>query len=153
ARHCRRTGKVAPYAVAAFARSKSLAVARQISGDVAQQPGRCDENHDPDGDENTPDEVRVLHRIAALVLSANAATTWRVPTTRHEAGGAQAAGSVNGTKHDDKRFYPETTRGEPSEAAMLLMCLPFVIYSASMQMFLDSFGRAAPRVRDVAVED
>jgi hypothetical protein len=27
---------------------------------------------------------------------------------------------------------------------MLLMCLPFVIYSASMQMFLDSLS-AAPR--------
>ena len=66
---------------------------------------------------------------------------------------AQAAGSAKGTKHDDKRFYPETTRGEPSEAAMLLMCLPFVIYSASMQMFLDSFAHAAPRVRDVSVED
>ena len=50
-------------------------------------------------------------------------------------------------------FNPETTRGEPSEADMLLMCLPFVIYSASMQMFLDSFGHAAPRERDAAVED
>jgi hypothetical protein len=25
---------------------------------------------------------------------------------------------------------------------MLLMCLPFVIYSASMQMFIDSLGSA-----------
>jgi hypothetical protein len=31
---------------------------------------------------------------------------------------------------------------------MLLMCLPFVIYSASMQMFLDSLsGPAAPLAR------
>ena len=27
---------------------------------------------------------------------------------------------------------------------MLLMCLPLVIFSASMQMFLDSFGSPAP---------
>jgi len=27
---------------------------------------------------------------------------------------------------------------------MLLMCLPFVIYSASMQMFLDSLASAVP---------
>jgi hypothetical protein len=35
---------------------------------------------------------------------------------------------------------------------MLLMCLPFVIYTAGMQMFLDSLGgAAAPRY--VRVED
>lgn len=28
---------------------------------------------------------------------------------------------------------------------MLLMCLPLVIYSASMQMFLDSLANPAPR--------
>ena len=27
---------------------------------------------------------------------------------------------------------------------MLLLCLPFVIYSASMQMFLDSLANPAP---------
>ena len=31
---------------------------------------------------------------------------------------------------------------------MLLMCLPFVIYSASMQMFLDSLSPAPSRERD-----
>jgi hypothetical protein len=31
---------------------------------------------------------------------------------------------------------------------MLLMCLPFVIYSASMQMFLDSLTPAPVRVRE-----
>jgi hypothetical protein len=36
---------------------------------------------------------------------------------------------------------------------MLFMCLPFVIYSASMQMFLDSFGHVAPRERAVRAED
>ena len=36
---------------------------------------------------------------------------------------------------------------------MLLMCLPFVIYSASMQMFFDSLGHVAPRKRDVRIED
>jgi hypothetical protein len=28
---------------------------------------------------------------------------------------------------------------------MLFMCLPFVIYTASMQMFLDSFGTTPAR--------
>lgn len=31
---------------------------------------------------------------------------------------------------------------------MLLMCLPFVIYGASMQMFLDSLSPALSRERD-----
>src|SRR5262249_9756102 len=35
--------------------------------------------------------------------------------------------------------------GKPLEAAMLLMCLPFVIYTASMQMFLDSLNLAPGR--------
>jgi hypothetical protein len=35
---------------------------------------------------------------------------------------------------------------------MLLMCLPFVIYSAGMQMFLDSLS-AAPRASDRRGED
>jgi hypothetical protein len=42
-----------------------------------------------------------------------------------------------GTDSLAKRFHIERPRGEPSEAVMLLMCLPFVIYSASMQMFID----------------
>ena len=33
---------------------------------------------------------------------------------------------------------------------MLLMCLPFVIYTASMQMFLDSLGTADPARRPIA---
>jgi hypothetical protein len=37
---------------------------------------------------------------------------------------------------------------------MLLMCLPFVIYSASMQMFLDSLsGPTAPRKSEARAED
>jgi hypothetical protein len=37
---------------------------------------------------------------------------------------------------------------------MLLMCLPFVIYSASMQMFLDSLSSPAVlRERDVPADD
>jgi hypothetical protein len=35
---------------------------------------------------------------------------------------------------------------------MLLICLPFVIYTASMQMFLDSLASPAP-VRIRAAED
>src|SRR5437899_1618990 len=45
-------------------------------------------------------------------------------------------------------FSLDSTRGEPSEADMLLMCLPFVIYSASMQMFLDSLSPAPSREYD-----
>lgn len=33
---------------------------------------------------------------------------------------------------------------------MLFMCLPFVIYSASMQMFFDSLGNAAPARKPTA---
>ena len=38
---------------------------------------------------------------------------------------------------------------------MLLMCLPFVIYTAGMQMFLHSWGggAAVPRKIDVRVDD
>ena len=36
---------------------------------------------------------------------------------------------------------------------MLLMCLPFVIYSASMQMFLDGLSPAPSRERDASTED
>ena len=36
---------------------------------------------------------------------------------------------------------------------MLLMCLPFVIYSASMQMFLDSLSLAPSRERDARAND
>jgi hypothetical protein len=36
---------------------------------------------------------------------------------------------------------------------MLLMCLPFVIYSASMQMFLDSLGNAAPARKSIPQRD
>lgn len=43
---------------------------------------------------------------------------------------------------------------------MLLMCLPFVIYSAGMQMFFDSLNMAAvphmaavPRANDASAED
>ena len=36
---------------------------------------------------------------------------------------------------------------------MLLMCLPFVIYSASMQMFLDRLSPAAARVADADDEE
>jgi hypothetical protein len=36
---------------------------------------------------------------------------------------------------------------------MLLMCLPFVIYSASMQMFLDSFGTPTPARKPIARTD
>jgi len=36
---------------------------------------------------------------------------------------------------------------------MLLMCLPFVIFSASMQMFLDSVASPAPvRLHDTKTE-
>ena len=35
---------------------------------------------------------------------------------------------------------------------MLLMCLPFVIYSVSMQMFLDSLS-GAPRASDSRADD
>ena len=44
-------------------------------------------------------------------------------------------------------------RGEPSEADMLLMCLSFVIYSASMQMFLDSLSPAPSREHDARAND
>jgi hypothetical protein len=36
---------------------------------------------------------------------------------------------------------------------MLLMCLPFVIYSASMQMFLDSLNPAPSRARPARPDD
>jgi hypothetical protein len=36
---------------------------------------------------------------------------------------------------------------------MLLMCLPFVIYSASMQMFLDSLNPGHVRIRDARRDD
>jgi hypothetical protein len=36
---------------------------------------------------------------------------------------------------------------------MLLMCLPFVIYSASMQMFLDSLSPTASRARPTRAAD
>jgi hypothetical protein len=36
---------------------------------------------------------------------------------------------------------------------MLLMCLPFVIYSASMQMFLDGLTSAPARRDDARAED
>ena len=36
---------------------------------------------------------------------------------------------------------------------MLLMCLPVVIYSASIQMFLDSLSSAPSRGRDASTED
>jgi hypothetical protein len=37
---------------------------------------------------------------------------------------------------------------------MLLMCLPFVIYSASMQMFLDSLASPVPvRQHDRSAKD
>jgi hypothetical protein len=36
---------------------------------------------------------------------------------------------------------------------MLLICLPFVIYSASMQMFLDSLGAPVPVRRPNARPD
>jgi hypothetical protein len=36
---------------------------------------------------------------------------------------------------------------------MLLMCLPFVIYSASMQMFLDSWNPAPARAHAVRSAD
>jgi hypothetical protein len=59
-----------------------------------------------------------------------------------------------GTKGARKRFHSDSTRGDPSEADMLLMCLPFVIYSASMQMFLDSLSSPAVlRERDVPADD
>jgi len=58
-----------------------------------------------------------------------------------------------GTKGARKRFHSDSTRGEPSEADMLLICLPFVIYSASMQMFLDNLSPASARERDASMED
>jgi hypothetical protein len=49
--------------------------------------------------------------------------------------------------------FLSTSRGT-SEVDMLLMCLPFVIYSASMQMFLDSLsGPTAPRKSEARAED
>ena len=40
------------------------------------------------------------------------------------------------------------------EAAMLLMCLPFVIYTASMQMFIDSLaGPATLRIPNARTDD
>lgn len=36
---------------------------------------------------------------------------------------------------------------------MVLMCLPFVIYSASMQMFLDSLSATRSRGRDPRAGD
>jgi hypothetical protein len=36
---------------------------------------------------------------------------------------------------------------------MLLMCLPFVIYSATMQMFLDRLSPAPVRVRRARDDD
>jgi hypothetical protein len=49
-----------------------------------------------------------------------------------------------GTKTDPKRLIVVRISRGTSEAAMLLMYLPLVIYSASMQMFLD--GLQSPRV-------
>jgi hypothetical protein len=50
-------------------------------------------------------------------------------------------------------FFTTRLRGEPSEADMLLMCLPFVIYSASMQMFFDSLSAAPSRGHDACAGD
>jgi hypothetical protein len=36
---------------------------------------------------------------------------------------------------------------------MLLMCLPLVLYSASMQMFLDSLSSAPVRAHDARADD
>ena len=36
---------------------------------------------------------------------------------------------------------------------MLLMCLPFVIYSATMQMFLDGLSPAPSRRREERADD
>ena len=36
---------------------------------------------------------------------------------------------------------------------MLLMCLPFVIYSASMQMFFDSLSVAPSRAHQARIDD
>ena len=49
-----------------------------------------------------------------------------------------------GNQKHVQTFIYRDTRGGPSEADMLLMCLPFVIYTASMQMLLDSLGTPAP---------
>ena len=53
----------------------------------------------------------------------------------------------SGTKNHVKRFIIDF-EGEPLEADMLLMCLPFVIYTATMQMFFDNLSPAPTRVRD-----
>lgn len=54
------------------------------------------------------------------------------------------AGAARRNKRRVQTFSSWLTRGEPSEAEMLLMYLPFVIYSASMQMFLDSLPVPVP---------
>ena len=80
----------------------------------------------------------------------NATATWHVPAGLELIVGMRTAISRGMAK--EPKTTPSvclsTLRGEPSEADMLLMCLPFVIYSASMQMFLDTLTPAQVRVRE-----